>query len=92
VCVDLIGPYTIQQPNGELQLTCLTMIDPVTRWFEIIQVPSNDKSSARISQLFNNAWLSRYPRPKYITYDNGIEFKAHFKTLCRQYGLKEKIN
>jgi hypothetical protein len=66
------------------------MIDPVTRWFEIIQVPADDKSSARISQLFNIAWLSRYPRPRYITYDNGTEFKAHFKTLCRQYGLIEK--
>jgi len=42
----------------------MTMIDPATGWFEIVQVPNYypekdnletiDKTSARISQLFNN--------------------------------------
>ena len=49
VYTDLIGPYTITtkhfQPDGaikevELQLTCMTMIDPATGWFEIVEVPS----------------------------------------------------
>ena len=49
VHIDLIGPYTINtkqfQPDGtikevELHLTCMTMIDPATGWFEIVEVPS----------------------------------------------------
>ena len=51
----------------ELHLTCMTFIDPATGWFEITQVPYYDfdkvkiqdhqyidKTSTRISQLFNN--------------------------------------
>ena len=82
------------------------MIDPATGWFEIIELPLAgvnvkwkgkeiaeiiiDKSSAAVSKLFNKQWLSRYPRAKYITYDNGSEFKLHFVSLCDSYGLKRK--
>ena len=108
VCVDLIGPYTIKAKDGTiLDFMCLTMIDPATGWFEIIELPSIDityvrdtkeeiveviidKSSACVSQLFNKSWLSRYPRSKNIIYDNGSEFKLHFKALCNSYGLKRK--
>ena len=75
------------QPDGStkevtLHLTCMTMLDPVTGWFEIVEVPSYlieeivnkkvtiqsiiDKSSARISRLFEQTWLSRYPRPRKV--------------------------
>lgn len=36
-----------------------------------------DKDSSTISRLFNKHWLSRYPRPRYVTCDNGGEFKLH---------------
>ena len=49
-----------------------------------------DKSSATVSQLFNKSWLSCYPRAKNIIYDNGSEFKLHFKSLCDGYGLKRE--
>ena len=74
----------------ELRLTAMTMVDPATGWFEtkevayysiedVINNKDNyiDKSSARISQLFNQAWLSRYPRPSKVVFDNGSEFKIH---------------
>ena len=48
------------------------------------------KTSKQISCLVNNMWFSRYPRPRYVTYDNGSEFKLHFKDLCDTYGLKCK--
>eukprot|EP00957_Ditylum_brightwellii_P115729 8828459-Ditylum_brightwellii.AAC.1 len=80
------------------------MIDPVTTWFKIALVPTyqykdpkkkepeirTDMMSAQISQLFKNNWLSCYPHPWYVVYNNGSEFKLHFKTLCKQYGLKRK--
>ncbi len=49
-----------------------------------------DKSSDRISQLVNKIWLCRYPRWRYLIYDNGSEFKLHFETLCDSYGIKRK--
>ena len=39
---------------------------------------------------FNNTWLTRYPRPKIVKYDNGSEFKALFKEMCDNYGLTSK--
>ena len=107
VCVDLIGPYTIKGKDGTiLDFMCLTMIDPATGWFEIIELPTAclevkrdgeqivevilDKSSAQVSHLFNKQWLSRYPRVKYIIYDNGSEFKLHFEALCDSYSIVRK--
>ena len=107
VCVDLIGPYTIKaKDKTALDFMCLTMIDPATSWFEIVELPTTevqvvrdgkevvevilDKSSSCIARLFNKSWLSRYPRAKYITYDNGSEFKLFFEQICEQYSLKRK--
>jgi hypothetical protein len=40
LCVDLIGPYTIKGKDGSvIDFMCLTMIDPVTGWFEIVELP-----------------------------------------------------
>jgi hypothetical protein len=49
-----------------------------------------DESSDRISQLVDKIWLCRYPRCRYLIYDNGSEFKLHFETLCNSYGIKRK--
>jgi len=89
VDVDLIGPYTIRNKNGkEYTLLAITMIDPATRWFEV--VPITDKSAKSAMEAFDNSWLCRYPRPLYIGYDNGGEFKNVFKELCLNYGLTPK--
>ena len=45
------------------------MIDLVTGWFEIAQY--NDKIAIYIENLVENTWLSRYPRPIEILYDQG---------------------
>ena len=41
-----------------------------------------DKTSEHIAWLVNKTWLSRYPRCRYIIYNNGSEFKLHFEYLC----------
>ena len=113
VHTDLIGPYTITtkqfQPDGtikevDLHLTCMTMIDPATGWFEIVEVTSFiiedlqnksfretiDKTSARISRLFDQTWLARYLRPKKVVFDNGSEFKKDFMPLLKDWAIKPK--
>ena len=45
------------------------MIDPVTGWFEVTQ--HNDKRAMPIAKLVKTMWLSRYPRPMDIIYDQG---------------------
>ncbi len=51
---------------------------------------SFDKSSDRVAKLVNKTWLSRYPRCRYMIYNNGSEFKLHFEHLCDSYGIKRK--
>ena len=107
LCVDCQGPYTLKAKDGTIMdFMCLTMIDPASSWFKIVELPvieiekitgsktvtaeTFDKTSKQIARLVNNTWLCRYPRPRYITYDNGSEFKLHFKYLCDTYGIKRK--
>ena len=51
------------------------MIYPVTGWFEIAQ--REDKKAISIANLVETMWLSRYPIPIEITYDQGSEFIGH---------------
>ena len=88
VCVDLVGPFTIKTPLKTHSLLALTMIDPATGWFEIVE--ATNKSAASVQDLFHNTWLARYPRPQFIVFDNGGEFKREFKQMCDNYGIKAK--
>ena len=45
------------------------MIDPVTEWFKITQY--GDKREITIPNLVETTWLTRYPIPMEITYDQG---------------------
>jgi hypothetical protein len=39
LCVDLIGPFTLKGKDGtEIDFMCLTMIDPASSWFEIVEL------------------------------------------------------
>ena len=39
LCVDLIGLYTLKGKDGtEIDLMCLTMIDPASSWFEKVKL------------------------------------------------------
>ena len=47
-----------------------------------------DKSSDRVSYLFNNTWICRYPRPHKFIFDNGSEFKRDFTPLLKEFDIK----
>ncbi len=41
LCVDLIGPYTLKGKDGSsIDFMCLTIINPATSWFEIVELPA----------------------------------------------------
>jgi hypothetical protein len=79
LCVDLVGPFTIRTPTKTYSLLALTMIDPATGWFEIVE--ATNKSATSIQDLCHNTWLVRYLQPQFIVFDNGNkgEFKREFK-------------
>jgi hypothetical protein len=49
-----------------------------------------DKTSECIDKLVNKTWLCRYPRCRYLIYNNGSEFELHFKYLCESHGITRK--
>ena len=46
-----------------------------------------DKSSVTILCVFNNSWLSHYPKATSVLHDHESKFKLHFKALCKSYSL-----
>jgi hypothetical protein len=41
LCVDLIGPFTLKGKDGlSIDFMCLTMINPATSWFKIVELPA----------------------------------------------------
>ena len=88
VNVDMMGPLTVKTAKGKKTLLVLTMIDPATGWFEVKDIP--EQSSDACSKAFDDTWLCRYPRPQYIGYDNGKEYKRFFREMIANYGIKGK--
>ena len=79
----------------------MAIIDPATGWFEIVKIPTFDlekvalgngeyidKSSSRVSQLFNNTWICRYPCPLKVVFENGSEFKQDFTPFLKDFDIK----
>jgi hypothetical protein len=92
VCIDLIGPYKIgsKEKDNHAVLHCLTMIDPATGWFEIIEIPA--KTADVVMNIFEQEWLTRYPYPVEVVMDRGTEFMAEVKKTLRQdYGARIKL-
>lgn len=89
LCIDLIGPYTINRKNKKkdpLTLWALTMIDPATGWFEMREIST--KSADNIANVLEQAWLTRYPWPHKLIFDRGSEFKAEVTNMIRNdYGV-----
>ena len=81
----------IKVKKKNIHLKAIMMINPVTLWFEIAQY--DDKREIYIVNLVETTWLSRYPRPIKITYDQGAEFigREFRKILIEiEYGINPK--
>ena len=90
LCIDLIGPYPFGTGKDAISLHCLTMIDPATGWFEIVDIPS--KRADVIANLLETTWLTRYPWPTEVRMDRGKEFAAEVSAaLKNEYGISRKI-
>jgi len=88
LCVDTIGPYKIRIHNSKehYELSCLTLIDPATGWFEMVRLP--DKTAISVAQKAEITWFTRYPWPQKIIYDRGTEFMKEFLIMVRDdYGI-----
>ena len=80
VQADIIGPWTFTDSTAEIfYLKAVTMIDVTLCWSEIKEYDT--KTMKNVSNIFENEWLCRYPRPHCVIFDNGIEFESNFREL-----------
>ena len=90
LCIDLIGPYHFGKDKKAVTLHCMTMIDPATGWFEIVNIPN--KRADEIANLLEYTWLTRYPWPTEVRMDRGKEFAGEVTAaLKNEYGIALKI-
>jgi len=106
LCIDLIGPYAIgkdvtrQTTKNKIVsvkvvqkapiLWCMTMINPATNWFEIVQI--TDKTSKERASKLEITWFNRYPLPTEIIVDRGKEFMGEVISMLRDdYNIKPKV-
>jgi hypothetical protein len=75
VAVDLVGPWTSQVGDQKNTFVALTMIDMVANLVEVVRI--DNKTAAHVAHHFENTWLSRFPRPTHLIYDQGGEFTGH---------------
>jgi hypothetical protein len=80
----MIGPCQTQSKGKKtLRLQAITVIDPATGWFEIVQ--SETKTADVVANRMEVAWLSRCPWPMRITYNHGSEFiGSEFQRLIKE--------
>ncbi len=89
VAVDLIGPWKIKVPGYDeaVVFNALTAIDTVTNLTELIRI--NRKTSRHVALAFQNSWLTRYPRPIHVIYDQGGEFTGGaFQNTINRLGIR----
>ena len=90
LCIDLIGPYQIGKGKDAVTLHCLTMIDPATGWFEIVEIA--DKRADEVANKLELVWLTRYPWPTEVVMDRGKEFAKEVKAMLHdEYGCIRKL-
>ena len=54
------------------------MIDPTTGWFEVKEIL--DKEPGTVANAVEQAWLTRYPWPSIIVFNNETEFLHDLQT------------
>jgi hypothetical protein len=87
-------PFTIRTTDKTYSLLTLTMIDPATGWFEIVEATNKSAKQHPSRICFITPGWHVYPRPQFIVFDNGNvgKFKRELKQMCMQdnYVIKAK--
>jgi transposase InsO family protein len=70
----------------EIEFSALTCIDTVSNLVELVRI--ENKTAAHVGMLFENTWVSRYPKPERCVHDNGNEFLgADFQRILVVNGI-----
>jgi hypothetical protein len=70
LCVDLIDPYTLKgKDSSSIDFMCLTMINPASSWFKIMELPTVTKSTVPTMGKGKKVILGDYTKESETTFD-----------------------
>ena len=100
LCVDLIGPYTLNGKDGSsipytlngkdgssIDFMCLTMIDPATSWFEIVELPKLQKETSGSKVTNKNTKEADITFDKSSAQISNLVYKSWFSRYLRCHYL-----
>jgi hypothetical protein len=80
----MIGPWSFTVQGVTYRFRALTCIDPCTGLTELIRTSADNPTAVHIRNMFDIAWLSRYPWPERCIHDKGGEFAGAFRDHLHQ--------
>ncbi|GFH61911.1 hypothetical protein CTEN210_18387 [Chaetoceros tenuissimus] len=87
VAVDLIGPWKMKIQGIDVEFRALTIVDNDTNLLEAVRIENT--RAQHIADLFENTWLSRYPRPVKCIHDKGTEFTgSEFQQMLQRFHIR----
>ena len=103
LCVDLIGPYTLKGKDSTIiEFMCLTMIDPATKWFEIVKLPTVTKLTVPTMGSSKKVTCNNYTKESDTTFDkssaqiSNLAYKTWFSRYshCQYliYNMEANLN
>ena len=101
LCVDLIGPYSLKGKDGTvIDFMCVTMIDPATSWFEIVELPISQPHELDIPMgTKGRRGKDTHIQQKELYFDKSsatvstLANKTWFRRYpCRQHIVDNKVN
>ena len=86
--IDFAGPLpTTKRGNRYV----LVYIEHMTKWVELIALPSLPSPSSYVARTFLEQILSRFGVPGVVLTDQGPEFQGEFQTLLTQQKITHRI-
>jgi hypothetical protein len=84
--IDFMGPFPSLNGNQYI----LVAVDYVSKWVEVVAVPTNDAKV--VVKFLKKNIFSRFGTPRAIISDGGTHFcNRHFEALLSKYGVKHRV-
>ncbi len=96
--MDLIGPYTLRgKEKSEIDFMCLTMIDPASSWFEIVELPVADlvpnESVNKKDRKTKEAYFDKSSfMISHLVNDQGLEPRLLLYSILVQLGFESLLD
>ena len=90
IAIDTVGPWTLNiEGLGKVTINAYSIIDTCSNLLELKRASQNNPSGKESVQVLEDTWLSRYPKPVRIIYDQGTEYcNIDFESFLISQGIK----